>query len=182
MLLDTPDCEPGKEALRFHLSDASGKTVRFDDVMGKNGLVVAFICNHCPYVIAIIDRFAEDAKSLRAEGIGTVAIMSNDYRNYQDDRPEMMLRFAAQHKMDFPYLVDETQEVAKAYGAVCTPDFFGLDARGRFRYRGRLDDARMGDATHRNAELMTAMQQIARTGKGPEQQLPSMGCSIKWRA
>ncbi len=180
MLLETPTAESGWQAADFSLADADGKQYSLADVKGENGLVVAFICNHCPYVQAIIDRFVEDAKALQAEGIGVVAINSNDYRFVPDDSPPMMKRFAAQHGFSFPYLVDEDQSVGKTYGAVCTPDFFGFDAEGKLQYRGRLDDARMGDPTGRNTELLDALRQIAQGGKGPEEQYPSMGCSIKW--
>ena len=122
-----------------------------------------------------------DAAVLKEEGVNTVAIMSNDYATYTDDSPDKMMQFAARHGFGFPYLVDETQEVARAWGAVCTPDFFGLNAAGELQYRGRIDDAKMGDADGRTPELLNAMRQIAATGKGPAEQFPSMGCSVKWR-
>lgn len=181
MLLDTPVCDFGWRAPPFSLKTPAGETFALGDVMGQNGLLLAFICNHCPYVQAVIGRLAEDAKILQSEGVGAAAIMPNDYKNYPDDSPANMEKFAAQHKMNFPYLVDETQEVAKAYNAVCTPDFFGFNGGGELQYRGRLDDAKMADASSRNAELLDAMRQIAKTGNGPEKQAPSMGCSIKWR-
>jgi len=149
--------------------------------MGEKGLLVAFICNHCPYVVAVIDRLVADAAALKEDGVNTVAIMANDYATYTDDSPDRMLEFAARYGFGFPYLVDETQEVARAWGAVCTPDFFGLNAAGELQYRGRIDDAKMGDASNRTPELMNAMLQIAATGKGPAEQSPSMGCSVKWR-
>ena len=182
MLLDTPLCEFGWKAPSFTLNDPDGVAVSFDDVMGEQGLLVAFICNHCPYVQAIIDRLVADAKVLQAEGFGVVAIMSNDYRKVPADSPEAMKTFAQQHRMTFPYLVDETQAVAKAYGAVCTPDFFGLNAQGELQYRGRLDSAGMNQdaVSTRTPELLNAMRLMHSTGKGPEEQLPSMGCSIKW--
>ena len=142
---------------------------------------MAFICNHCPYVVAVIDRLVADAAALKEDGVNTVAIMANDYATYTDDSPDRMLEFAARYGFGFPYLVDETQEVARAWGAVCTPDFFGLNAAGELQYRGRIDDAKMGDASNRTPELMNAMLQIAATGKGPAEQSPSMGCSVKWR-
>ena len=149
--------------------------------MGEKGLLVAFICNHCPYVVAVIDRLVADAAVLKEAGVNTVAIMSNDYATYTDDSPDKMMQFAARHGFGFPYLVDETQEVARAWGAVCTPDFFGLNAAGELQYRGRIDDAKMGDADDRTPELLNAMRQVAATGKGPVEQFPSMGCSVKWR-
>ena len=130
---------------------------------------------------AIADRLAADTAALIDEGIGVLAVMSNDYRTYATDSPENMKRFAAQHGFGFPYLVDEDQAVGKAYGAICTPDFFGFNGAGELQYRGRLDSAAMGDATGREPELLNAMRMIAQTGEGPRDQVPSMGCSIKWR-
>ena len=181
MLLHTPLCDFGWRAPHFSLADAAGKHHHFADLMGENGLVVAFICNHCPYVIAIIDRLVSDAEKLAEDGIAMVAIMANDYQAYPDDAPDTMAEFASRHHFSFPYLIDETQEVAKAYGAVCTPDFFGLNAAGELHYRGRLDDAQRGDANHRRAELLNVMRQMIATGKGPDEQIASMGCSLKWR-
>lgn len=151
------------------------------DHLGEKGLLIAFICNHCPYVIAITERLAADTAELMAEGINVLAVMSNDYRSYPADSPENMLRFAKQHGFEFPYLIDEDQSVGKAYGAVCTPDFFGLNRSGELQYRGRLDDARMGNSAGRKRELVDAMRQIAETERGPKEQAASMGCSIKWR-
>ncbi len=181
MLLDTPICDFGWQAPAFSLADPDGKMHSLDDVMGEKGLLVAFICNHCPYVQAIIDRLVADAKTLQGEGINVVAIMSNDYRYVPSDSPANMKKFAEQHGMTFPYLVDETQEIGKFYGAVCTPDFFGFNAKGELQYRGRLDNTRMNSsAENRTPELLNAMRQVAKTGFGPEEQIPSMGCSIKW--
>ena len=180
MLLDTPLCDFGWKAPDFTLRDPDGASVTMSEAIGPGGLLIAFICNHCPYVQAIGDRFAEDAHVLTSEGVKVIAVMSNDYRSHPADSPQNMKRFAAHYGFPFPYLVDEDQSVAKAYDAVCTPDFFGLNANGELQYRGRLDDARMGDASARTPELLTAMRQIARTGKGPQDQMPSMGCSIKW--
>jgi len=148
--------------------------------MGPNGLLVAFVCNHCPYVVAIAQRLGEDAKTLKSLGINTVAIMSNDPHDYPADAPEHMQPFAEHYGWDFPYLIDTDQSVGRAYGAVCTPDFFGYNRDFGLQYRGRLDDAGMGDASARVPELVTAMTQIAETGAGPQAQTPSMGCSIKW--
>lgn len=181
MLLDTPICEFGRSAPDFSLPDPSGQVYTLKTVMGKNGMLVAFICNHCPYVHAVIDRLVVDAKQLQEAGIGVTAIMPNDFVRYRDDNPENMVCFSAQHHFTFPYLIDETQAIAKTYGAVCTPDFFGFNAQGGLQYRGRLDDAGMGDASGRNAELLDAMLGVAATGQGPKEQAPSMGCSIKWK-
>ena len=178
---NTPLCDFGWKAPAFTLRDPLGGTYSLDGMMGEKGLLVAFICNHCPYVVAVIDRLVADAAALKEEGVNTVAIMSNDYATYTDDSPDKMMQFAARHGFGFPYLVDETQDVARAWGAVCTPDFFGLNAAGELQYRGRIDDAKMGDADGRTPELLNAMRQIAATGKGPAEQFPSMGCSVKWR-
>ncbi len=182
MLVDTPICDFGWQAPDFTLKDPEGRAFTMKDHLGGKGLLVAFICNHCPYVQRIATRLASDTAALMEEGIGVLAVMSNDYRDYPADRPEKMLEFAKQHGFAFPYLVDEDQSVGKAYGAVCTPDFFGFDGQGGLQYRGRLDDARMDEETGRTRELVDAMRQIAQTGKGPEAQTPSMGCSIKWRS
>jgi len=180
MLLDTPICDFGWKAPDFELSDPDGVSHSLKKSMGENGLLIAFICNHCPYVHAVIERLVADAKTLQQEGFGVLAIMSNDYRNVPADSPAQMKLFARQHGFTFPYLVDEDQSVGRAYGAVCTPDFFGFNNKAELQYRGRLDDAGMKDATNRTPELLNAMRQIAKTGNGPQQQTASMGCSIKW--
>ena len=182
MLLDTPICEFGKTFDDFTLPNLDGAQITVSKSYGKNGLLIAFICNHCPYVKAIIARLVDDATALAAVGVNTLAVMPNDYQNYPDDHPDKMKQFAAQHKFTFPYLLDETQQMARAYDAVCTPDFFGFNRDGELQYRGRLDDARMDDAGARKTELLDAMRAVADGGKGPAQQTPSMGCSIKWRA
>ena len=181
MLLSTPTVETGWQAQPFTLSDPDGQAHSLKDLLGKNGLLIAFICNHCPYVKAIVDRFVADARVLQSEAINVVAIMPNDYQQVSADSPPNMKRFATQHGFNFPYLIDEDQSVARAYDAVCTPDFFGFDASGTLQYRGRLDDARMGNVADRSADLLDAMRLIAATGRGPEVQHASMGCSIKWR-
>ena len=181
MLLDTPICDFGWKAPEFALPDLTGNTITMSEQLGDAGLLIAFICNHCPYVKAIAERLADDAKRLQSEGINVIAIMSNDYHAYPDDSPDNMRKFAEQYNFSFPYLVDETQQVGRQYGAVCTPDFFGFNKDGELQYRGRLDDAKMGDASNRNPELVHAMHLIAKTGVGPRDQVPSMGCSIKWR-
>jgi peroxiredoxin len=176
LALDTP--APG-----FRLPATDGKTYAFDDVAGKNGTVVVFICNHCPYVKAVIDRLVADARALRAEGIGFAAICSNDASSYPEDSFENMQRFAAAHGFAFPYLHDEDQSAARRYGAVCTPDFFGYDASRKLKYRGRLDEGRTAPPpAGARRELVEAMRAIASTGKAPQPQVPSMGCSIKWNA
>ncbi len=181
MLLDTPICDFGWKAPNFNLSDPDGVSYSLKSSMGEKGLLLAFICNHCPYVLAVIERLVDDAKTLQQEGFGVVAIMSNDYRHVPADSPEQMKLFAKKHNFTFPYLVDEDQSVGQAYGAVCTPDFFGFNSKAELQYRGRLDDAGMKDASHRAPELLNAMRQIGSTGNGPQHQTPSMGCSIKWR-
>jgi len=180
MLLDTPICDFGWKAPEFTLKDPSGRAFKMSDHLGENGLLIAFICNHCPYVQAIAERFASDTAELMAEGINVLAVMSNDYRYVQTDSPANMKRFADHFGFPFPYLVDEDQSVGKAYGAVCTPDFFGFNKNGELQYRGRLDDAQKGNPAGRTRELVDAMRLIAATGNGPRQQIPSMGCSIKW--
>ena len=182
-LKTTPAGELGWTAPPFQLPDANGKMHDLAQLAGEHGTVVAFICNHCPYVIAIAERLADDARVLANQGVNVIAVMSNDFHSYPADSPAHMLAFAQRYGFDFPYLVDESQEVARAFGAVCTPDFFGLNAQGQLQYRGRLDNLRMGTGGEgsRSAELVDAMTQIAKTGRGPAEQVPSMGCSIKWK-
>ena len=174
--LDTP-------AVPFRLPATDGRTYSLDDVAGKNGTVVVFICNHCPYVKAVIDRMAVDARTLMAEGIGFAAICSNDADSYPEDSFDNMRRFAKAHDLPFPYLHDADQRVARAYGAVCTPDFFGYDAARKLKYRGRLDEGRSGPPPKgARRELVEAMRAVAKTGTAPGRQFPAMGCSIKWKA
>ncbi len=180
MLLDTPICDFGWPAPDFTLTDPAGTSYTMSAHLGDHGLLVAFLCNHCPYVKAIGARLAQDTAELMEEGVGVLAVMSNDYRHYAEDSPENMAKFAAHYGFRFPYLIDEDQSVGKAYGAVCTPDFFGFNKDGGLQYRGRLDDAHMGGGDDRARELVDAMRQIVRTGAGPKLQTPSMGCSIKW--
>ncbi len=180
MLLDTPVCDFGWKAPDFALKDPDGNSFRMSDHLQDKGLLIAFICNHCPYVKAIAARLSEDARTLMNEGVNVLAVMSNDYQHVPSDAPSYMKRFAEQYDFPFPYLVDEGQTVGRNYGAVCTPDFFGLNRNGELQYRGRIDDAGMGDPAARTPELLNAMRQIAETGQGPRQQTPSMGCSIKW--
>jgi len=181
MLVNTPKVSLGWQASPFELPNPDGDTFSLAELNGKNGLIVAFICNHCPYVVAIADRFAEDARVLQSEGTNVVAINSNDFISYPADSPEKMKLFADKYKFSFPYLIDQDQTVARAYDAVCTPDFFGFDRHGLLKYRGRLDNTRMDNDANRIPELINAMRQIALTETGPSEQMASMGCSIKWR-
>ncbi len=180
MLLDTPVCDFGWKAPDFTLKDPDGESFTMSEHLGANGLLIAFICNHCPYVQAVAGRLAVDAQTLMDEGVNVLAVMSNDYRSVATDSPANMKRFKEHYGFPFPYLVDEDQSVGRSYGAVCTPDFFGFNSRGELQYRGRLDSAGMGDPAGRTPELLNAMRQVAETGEGPQDQIPSMGCSIKW--
>jgi peroxiredoxin len=178
---ETPVCDFGLPAPDFRLQGVDGKIVTLNDVRGKNGLLVMFICNHCPYVKAVRDRIIRDARELEEHGIKSVAIMSNDPTDYPEDSFDIMKQVAQELHFPFPYLYDETQEVAKAYGAVCTPDFFGYDKDLKLQYRGRLDASRKDPVPDARRDLFEAMKQVARTGQGPKDQVPSMGCSIKWK-
>jgi peroxiredoxin len=173
----------GWQASDFTLQGVDGKRHRLADLKGPKGTLVAFICNHCPYVKAVIDDLVQDLRQLEADGIKAVAIMSNDTKSYPEDSFDKMQAFAQQHKFGFPYVIDESQEVARSYGAVCTPDFFGFDKDLKLKFRGRMYEMQGGlnkkpAAKH---ELLEAMRQIAKTGEAPKDQTPSMGCSIKWR-
>ncbi|HEY7798987.1 MAG TPA: thioredoxin family protein [Hyphomonadaceae bacterium] len=183
MAEQTPVCNFGWKAKAFSLPGVDGKTHSLDELKGKNGTLVVFICNHCPYVRAVIDRIVRDADALRAYGVETVAISSNDAEHYPEDSFAKMKEFARAHGFTFPYLYDESQAVARAYDAVCTPDFFGFNDKLELQYRGRLDASckEAGPADLRR-ELFEAMKQIAETGQGPREQTPSMGCGIKWKA
>ncbi len=182
MAVIPPVCEFGLKAPSFRLRSLDGSFVTFDDIAGENGTIVMFICNHCPYVKAIIDRLVRDVKDLQELGIGAVAIMSNDWNAYPDDAPEFMEIFARENGFTFPYLIDEDQSIARAFDAVCTPDFFGYDKNGGLQYRGRLDASRkQAGPEDLRRDLFEAMKQVAKTGNGPKDQTPSMGCSIKWR-
>jgi peroxiredoxin len=173
--------ELGWKARDFALKGVDGKIYRLADARGPKGTLVAFICNHCPYVKAIVGRLVGEANALQALGIGTIAVMPNDTKAYPADSFENMQTFARQHGFTFPYVIDETQEVALAYGAVCTPDFFGFNAEDELQYRGRLDASRTTPVANARRDLYEAMKLIAETGQGPAEQPVSAGCSIKWR-
>jgi len=180
--METPVCDFGWKALDFNLKATDAKTYTLEDIRGPRGTLVMFICNHCPYVKAILDRLVRDAKELQDSGIGVIAIMANDPNEYAEDSFDNMAVVAGDNGFTFPYVIDETQDVARAYDARCTPDFFGFNAELELQYRGRLDasgkEAAVPDARR---ELFEAMAQVAETGKGPAQQTASIGCSIKWR-
>jgi len=179
--LKTPICNFGTNAKDFQLNSTINSHVSLNDMKGETGTLVMFICNHCPYVKAVIKDVVEDCKNLEKFGIKAIAISSNDAVNYPDDSFENMIKFSKEHDFTFPYLFDETQSVAKSYNAVCTPDFFGFNGNLELQYRGRIRElkdlkpVRVGES-----DLFKAMKQISETGKGPKEQIPSLGCSIKW--
>ena len=180
--LQTPVCEFGEKAIDFSLPGVDQQNWTLQKCAGERGLLIFFISNHCPYVKAIRKKLVRDTRDLKALGINSVAIMPNDTVAYPEDSFENMIRMAKEFDFPFPYLLDETQAVARAYDAVCTPDFFGYNADMELQYRGRLDAAGpKSDDDSQTRELFEAMKQVAETGRGPEQQVPSMGCSIKWR-
>ena len=180
-LTKTPICDFGKKAGFFELKSIENKLISLNDIKGKNGTLIMFICNHCPYVKAVIDDIVNDCKNLEKEEIKSVAIMSNDQKNYPEDSFENMISFSRKYKFNFPYLVDETQKIAKTYGAVCTPDFFGYNANLELQYRGRIRELKdLKPVRNNDSDLIKAMRLIAKTKRGPENQIPSMGCSIKW--
>lgn len=178
----TSICNFGWKARDFALPGVDGKTWTLADVRGRKGTIVVFICNHCPYVKAVIERIAEEAKALKEIGVGMIAINANDADKYPDDSFANMKRFAERHALPFPYVVDATQEVARAYDAQCTPDFFGFNAQDELQYRGRLDVSRTSLVKDARRDLYEAMKLVADTGRGPQEQIASMGCSIKWKA
>ena len=180
MPVQTPICDFGKKALPFELKSTENKVITLNDIKGKNGTLIMFICNHCPYVKAITKELVEDCNELKKIGINTVAICSNDFVNYPDDSFENMIKFSKDNNFNFPYLHDDTQEIAKSYDAVCTPDFFGYNKNLSLQYRGRLDESRKEIVQNARRDLFEAMKDIALTGFGPKVQIPSMGCSIKW--
>ncbi len=181
-LTKTPICDFGKKAESFELKSTEDKIVSLDEMKGKNGTLIMFICNHCPYVKAVISDIVNDCKTLSNMGINSLAICSNDVNNYPEDSFQNMKKFANENNFSFPYLHDENQEIAKKYDAVCTPDFFGYNKNLELQYRGRIRELkdlkplRLGDS-----ELYSAMKQISETDKGPLKQVPSMGCNIKWK-
>ena len=176
-----PVCDFNQDARAFKLKGVDGKMYQFDDIKGSKGTLIMFICNHCPYVIAVLDRIVRDANELSELGFGVVAICSNDSKTHPDDSYENMKIFSKKNIFSFPYLHDEDQSVAKAYEAVCTPDFFGYNSDDKLQYRGRLDASRKeAGPVDLKRDLFDAMVQISNTGIGPVDQVPSMGCSIKW--
>jgi len=180
-LTKTPICNFGEKAKDFNLLSTENKKVSLDNIRGENGTLVMFICNHCPYVKAVIKDIAQDAKFLESIGVKSAAIMSNDVKNYPEDSFENMISFSKLHNFSFPYLIDESQKVAKEYGAVCTPDFFGYNKNLELQYRGRIRELKnLKPITKDDSELRVAMKLVSTSGKGPTKQIPSMGCNIKW--
>ena len=180
-LTETPICNFGEKAKNFNLVSTENKKISLNDVKGKNGTLIMFICNHCPYVKAIIKNISEDVKYLETLGIKSAAIMSNDVKNYPEDSFENMISFSKLNNFSFPYLYDKTQEVAKEYGAVCTPDFFGYNKNLELQYRGIIRELKnLKPIGKSDSDLNVAMRLIATSGKGPKNQIPSMGCNIKW--
>ena len=181
VLTKTPICNFGEKANSFKLKGTDGKIHNLEDHLGKKGLIVMFICNHCPYVKAVIKDIVSDCRLMEKEGLKSIAIMSNDTKNYPEDSFENMIAFSKKHGFTFPYLIDETQEVAKKYGAVCTPDFFGYNNKLELQYRGRIRELKdLKPVSNSESDLLKAMRLIVETGKGPKNQIPSMGCNIKW--
>ena len=182
MPIQTPICDFSQKAHDFNLRSTDNKMISLDDIKGENGTLIMFICNHCPYVKAVAKDIVEDCKKLKDIGINSVAICANDAENYPEDSFENMIEFSKKNKFNFPYLLDETQEIARTYEAVCTPDFFGYNKNLELQYRGRLRElnnlvpVRIGES-----DLFHAMKQISAIGKGPEKQIPSAGCGIKWK-
>ena len=180
-LTKTPICNFGEKAKDFNLLSTEKKKISLDMVKGDNGTLVMFICNHCPYVKAVIKDIVEDVKFLEDLGIKSVAIMSNDVKNYPEDSFENMISFSKLHNFSFPYLIDDTQKIAKDYDAVCTPDFFGYNKNLELQYRGRIRELKdLKPVNQGDSDLRTAMKLVAKSGKGPKNQIPSMGCNIKW--
>jgi peroxiredoxin len=183
MPINTPLCDFGWKAPDFELTDTTGRHQTLDSLRGPNGLLIMFICNHCPYVKAVIERIGRDARELQTLGVGVAAMMSNDPLDYPEDSFENMQKLAKEQNFSFPYLHDTTQDVARAYGAVCTPDFFGFNRDLELQYRGRLDaSGRAPAAPDVRRELLEAMREVVANGHGPREQIASMGCSIKWRS
>ena len=182
MPIQTPICDFGKKAVPFELKSIDGKILKLDEVKGENGTLIMFICNHCPYVKAVTKDIVEDCNELKKIGINSIAICSNDAVNYPEDSFENMIKFSKENNFSFPYLTDETQEVAKEYDAVCTPDFFGYNKNLELQYRGRVRELRkLIPVRNGESDLLKAMKQVAETGEGPKEQTPSAGCGIKWK-
>ena len=179
--LETPICDFGWKAPKFELSGIDNKKYSYSQICGKNGTLIMFICNHCPYVKSAIHRIVEDCKILQENDVGTIAIMSNDVEDYPEDSFENMKKFSEDNSFSFPYVYDETQDIGKKYDAVCTPDFFGFNNQNELQYRGRLEASQKELIPGTPKELLEAMLQIAKTGQGPRKQIPSIGCSIKWK-
>ena len=181
VLTKTPICNFGEKPHSFSLKGVDDKIYKLEDCLGDKGTVIMFICNHCPYVKAIIKNIVDDTNNLKNLGVNAIAIMSNDTKNYPDDSFDKMKDFAKDNKFNFPYVIDETQEIAKKFGAVCTPDFFGYNGNNELQYRGRMRELKeLKPVSDDESDLFKAMKLIAQTGKGPKNQIPSMGCNIKW--
>ena len=181
VLTKTPVCKFGEKIHSFNLKGVDNKFYKLEDCFGKKATLIMFICNHCPYVKAIIKELVYDINSLSEFGVSAVAIMSNDTKNYPDDSFDKMIQFSKNYKFNFPYLIDETQEIAKKFGAVCTPDFFGYNSKFELEYRGRMRELKdLKPVNTGESDLLKAMKLVAETGKGPKDQKPSMGCNIKW--
>ena len=181
VLTKTPICNFGEKTKSFELKGIDDQLHKLEDHIGKNGLLIMFICNHCPYVKAIIKDIVEDCKNLKKEGVNSIAIMSNDTKEYPEDSFENMKIFSKKFNFSFPYLIDDTQEIAKKYGAVCTPDFFGYNSKLELQYRGRIRELKdLKPINSDESDLSKAMRLIIKTGEGPKDQIPSMGCNIKW--
>ena len=182
MSVQTPICDFSKKALPFELKSTNKKIISLNDIRGEKGTLIMFICNHCPYVGAIVKDIVEDCNELKKIGINSVGICSNDYVNYPEDSFDNMIKFSNNNQFSFPYLQDETQEIAKAYDAVCTPDFFGYNKDLELQYRGRIRELKnLLPIRDGESDLLKAMKQIAKTTKGPQDQIPSAGCGIKWK-
>ena len=180
-LTKTPICNFGEKAKDFNLLSTKNKKISLNEVKGENGTLIMFICNHCPYVKAVIKDIVQDVKFLETLGIKSVAIMSNDVKKYPEDSFENMLSFSKDHNFSFPYIIDKTQKVAKEYDAVCTPDFFGYNKNLELQYRGRIRELKdLKPISKGESDLRIAMKLVAASGKGPTKQIPSMGCNIKW--
>ena len=181
-LTKTPICDFGKKAKNFKLKSTKGELITLNDAKGPNGTLIMFICNHCPYVKAVIFDIVEDCKKLKDLGVNSIAICSNDVDNYPEDSFENMVKFSEINNFNFPYLHDDTQNIAKKFNAVCTPDFFGYNKNLELQYRGRIRELRdLKPLRDGDSELLNAMIEISKSGKGPDNQIPSMGCNIKWK-